>query len=257
MLKLALFNVILIGLCVAGAVLCKKFARTDKAKRTILMIVSLSIVACHYSSLLFHLIADGTVWDHLSGNPNLLLPIYPCNVVMWCCVILCFVDFRSRLFAFLTDYIFLFGLPSALVGMFANVDFVRNPSLLNYDVTTGIIAHAIMLFNVILLPVFGFYKINFTKNLIHILWSIVGMFLIGCYCNIVCRVIGSESYAYQVNSMFLLHSPFENIPFLKYPLIAGVAAVAYAIILFSGEKLFCKNKTKTFSDSKKSRRKVS
>lgn len=238
MLKLAVFNTVLMIIAVIGVVLCRKYVKSDRGKRTVLIIVSLLTVACHYSSLLYHFITEGTGWGHLVSNPNLLLPIYPCNVVMWCAVILAFVDFRSRTFEFLSDYLFLFGIVSTLVGMFANVDFIRNPTLRDYDVTTGILAHATLFFNVILLPAFGLFRLDFKKNILHILMSIIGMFLIGCYCNLLIRVLGSEEYAYNVNSMFILHSPFEGMPYLTYPLIGAVALVAYTVVLFVCDRVF-------------------
>ena len=53
------------------------------------------------------------------------------------------------------------------------------------------------------------------------------MAVIGGYCNLVFHALVSEAAAYDVNSMFLLHSPFEGVPFLVYPVIAGVALVLY------------------------------
>lgn len=244
MLKLFILNIILVGLSVIGALLCRKHATTDRAKRKVLIIVSLSIVACHYSQLLIPLFTKGNAWDNLNAHPNLLLPIYPCNVVMWSCVILAFVKFRTKVSEFLIDYVLLFGIFSTLVGMFANVDFINNPTLLDYDVTMGIITHGVMFFYVILIPALGLFKLDFRKNLLHIFVSIVVMFLAGFYCNTVCRVIGSESYAYSVNSMFILHSPFDNVPFLTYPTIAGLALVGYAIVLFVWYTVYKKVKAK-------------
>lgn len=246
MLELIILNLVLIGICVIGAILCKKFIKTDKGKRIALIVASLSTIACHYSSLLYHLIKDGTAMGFLISNPNLILPIYPCNVVMWCCLIQAFIKFDSKFFKFLTDYIFLFGIVSALVGMFVNVDFIRNPTLLNYDVTKGIVAHAVMLFNIILLPTLGFFKLNLFKNVASILISILSMFVIGCYCNLVFRVVGSESYAFSVNSMFILHSPFDGVDFLTYPFIAGIAVVFYFIALFICELIFVKKGERSF-----------
>ncbi|MCQ2556051.1 MAG: hypothetical protein MJ149_01835, partial [Clostridia bacterium] len=124
---------------------------------------------------------------------------------------------------------------SALVGMFVNIDFFNNPTLLNYDVTKGIVAHAIMLFNVVLLPTLGFFKLDLPRNMLNIAISIVMMFVVGLYCNLVFSVVGSEQMAYNVNSMFILHSPFEGAEFLTYPTIAGIAIVGYFLIFLIAE----------------------
>ena len=81
---------------------------------------------------------DGYV-EYLADNPNLILPIYPCNVVMWSCLIIGLIRNReSRFNKLLTDYVFWFGIFSTLVGMFANVDFINNPTLADYDITKSI-----------------------------------------------------------------------------------------------------------------------
>ena len=49
--------------------------------------------------------------------------------------------------------------------MFANVDFIKNPTLLDFEITKSIVAHATLLFNVLLLPLFGYIKIDFKRNM--------------------------------------------------------------------------------------------
>ena len=65
------------------------------------------------------------------------------------------------------------------------------------------------------------------RNMKNILLSIVEMLLTGLYCNLVFKVLVSEAAAYDVNSMFLLHSPFEGVAFLTYPVIALIAIPIY------------------------------
>ena len=110
-------------------------------------------ILLHYSSFLFRCLSNGNAIEYLRETPNLILPIYPCNVVMWSCLILGLLNNRnSKLGALLTDYIFWFGIFSTLVGMFANVDFINNPTLADYEITKSIVAHATLLFNLLLLP---------------------------------------------------------------------------------------------------------
>lgn len=63
------------------------------------------------------------------------------------------------------------------------------------------------------------------------------MYLIGLYCNKIFEVLVSYEEAYSVNSMFIIHSPFDGVPFLIYPVISAVALVLY-FILFSIWELF-------------------
>lgn len=233
MLKLFLFDLILILIIAAILVLLKKKgARAD----VLLVIAPLLTILCHYSSLPYHWFKDGMAIDFLRSNPNLLLPIYPCNVVMWCCLIFGSDRNRgSRFGQFLADYIFWFGILSAPVGMIVNIDFFRNPTFADYDVTKGVLAHAFMLFNVLLLPTFGYIKIDLPKNLKHIFFSELMMLALGVYCNLVFTVLDSEKTAYYVNSMFLIHSPFDDTRLLTYPLIAAVALVLYFAVFWIAE----------------------
>ena len=228
MLKLFIFNGCLIAVIVGALVLCRKKVRTQRGKSALLLIAAVLTILCHYSSLLYHALGDGKVLEYLKSNPNLLLPIYPCNAVMWCCLIFgCLRKKDGVLGRFLTDYIFWFGVISCVGGMFANVDFIRNPNLLDYDVTKGTTAHAFMLFNVLLLPVLGYVKVDLPKNLLHIFISVIMMFLLGLYCHLTFTVLAGADAAWNVNAMFISHSPFDWVPFLRYPVIALGALIAY------------------------------
>ena len=81
-------------------------------------------------------------------------------------------DKRSRLGSFFIDYLFWFGIVSTLVGMFANVDFINNPTLSDYENLKSIGAHATLLFNVLLLPLFNYVKTDVKRNLTNIIISI-------------------------------------------------------------------------------------
>ncbi len=228
MLTLVIFNLILLAIIALGLWLSKKFIRSQRAERILLLLASLLTILCHYSSLAYHVTVSGTAMEYLRQNPNLILPIYPCNVVMWSCVIFAFCKNKgSKLHAFLADYIFWFGIFSTLVGMFANVDFIREPTLANFEVTKSIVAHATLLFNVLLLPLFGHIRVDLWRNLRHMAISIAEMLVIGLYCNLVFGALVSEARAYDVNSMFLIHSPFAGLEFLTYPVIAAIALPLY------------------------------
>ena len=60
--------------------------------------------------------------------------------------------------------------------------------------------------------------------------SVIAMYLIGLYCSLIFRVFASWEMAYEENAMFILHSPFEALPFLRYPFIAAVGLFIYLII---------------------------
>ena len=229
--KLLIFNSILIALIALGLWLIKKFVKRERTQNVILIAAATITILFHYSTFLFRLVSGNDPMGYLSESPNLILPIYPCNVVMWSALIFaCLKDKKSKFGCFLTDYLFWFGIISTLVGMFANVDFIMNPTLTDYENVKSIGAHATLLFNVLLLLVFGYVKVDVKRNIINIVISIVEMAVIGGYCNVVFAALASAEAAYDVNSMFLLHSPFDGVDFLTYPVIALIAIPIYLAV---------------------------
>ena len=238
MKQLLLFNLLLILIIVSLLIILKKRIRSARALRILFLIAPVVTVLFHYSSFLYLLLTGGDSYAYLAENPNLLLPIYPCNLVMWCALIYgCLRNKESRFALFLSDYVFWFGIASTLVGMFANVDFILNPTLADYEVTKSIVAHATLLFNVLLIPVFGYLRPSFFRNMASIAISVIAMYVTGLYCNLAFRALVDAERAYAVNSMFIIHSPFEGLPFLRYPLIAAISLVLYLIIFTACDML--------------------
>ena len=237
--KLLIFNFILIALIALGLWSVKKYVKSERTKNLIFCVAAVFTILFHYSTLGFKLLTNGNAMEYLRDTPNLILPIYPCNVVMWSALIFAFFKNKdSRVGNFFADYLFWFGIISTLVGMFANVDFINNPTLADYNNFKSIAAHATLLFNVLLLPIFGHIKINIKRNLLNIIISIFVMAAIGFYCNLVFYVLVSAEAAYDVNSMFLIHSPFEGLDFLTYPVIALIAVPIYfAVFVICGRIL--------------------
>ena len=222
--KLLIFNFILIAIIAFGLWLVKRCVKKERTRNIILIVAAIFTIVFHYSSFIFKALSGDNAIKYLSETPNLILPIYPCNVVMWSALIFAFLkNKKSRVGSFFVDYLFWFGIISTLVGMFANVDFIMNPTLADYENFKSITAHATLLFNILLLPIFGYIKVHVKRNITNIIISIVMMALIGGYCNLVFHALVSEAAAYDVNSMFLIHSPFEGLDFLTYPFIALIA----------------------------------
>lgn len=229
--KLLLFNFILIAFIALGLWAVKKYVHRERTQNLILCAAAIFTIMFHYSTFGFKLLSGSDAMAYLSDTPNLILPIYPCNVVMWSALVFALLkNKKSRFGKFLADYLFWFGIVSTLVGMFANVDFINNPTLADYENVKSIAAHATLLFNVLLLPFFGYIKIDMKRNLTNIIISIFMMGAIGCYCNLVFCTLASPEAAYDVNSMFLIHSPFEGLDFLTYPVIALIAVPVYFVV---------------------------
>ena len=250
--KLLLFNFALIAVIILGLWCTKKFLKSESSRNIVLAIAAICTILLHYSTLIGKLVSGKDAIGYLSTTPNLILPIYPCNVVMWSALIFAFLKNKdSKIGKFFVDYIFWFGILSTLVGMFANVDFIKNPTLADWENVKSITAHATLLFNVLLLPIFGYVKIDLKRNMTNIILSIVVMALIGNYCNLVFHVLVSKDAAYNVNSMFLIHSPFDGVDFLTYPLIALMAVPFYFIVFMVCDFCFHKPKERFYYKTKK------
>lgn len=226
--KLIIFNCILLCIIFAGVYYLKKYIKKEKNKNLILLLAALLTILCHYSTFIYLCFTNGSATEYLKQNINLLLPIYPCNVVMWGALIYGIMpNKKSKGALFLVDYLFWFGIISTLVGMFANVDFINNPTFKDYEVTKSIVAHATLLFNILLICAFKHIKVNLFKNMLHIIISVIMMYIIGLYCNGLLEILVSEELANNVNSMFIRTSPFPSIKFLIYPIIALCSLVLY------------------------------
>ena len=229
--KLLIFNFILIFLIAIGLYIIKKCVKRELTQNIILIAAAIITIVFHYSAFFMDVLTGGNAFEHLRTTPNLILPIYPCNVVMWSALVFALLkNKKSKFGSFLADYLFWFGIISTLIGMFANVDFINNPTLADYQNVKSIGAHATLLFNVLLLPIFGYTKIDVKRNIFNIVLSVFGMGIIGCYCNVIFSSLVSEKAAYDVNSMFLIHSPFDGVDFLIYPVIALVAIPIYFLV---------------------------
>ena len=88
MLELVVFNLLLILVVAALLIIVKRTVKSEWAQNITLLIAAIITILFHYSTFIFYLITGGPAIEYLNECANLILPIYPCNVVMWCCLIL-------------------------------------------------------------------------------------------------------------------------------------------------------------------------
>ena len=135
--KLIVFNFILIALIVLGLWLVKRYIKKERAQSITLLVAAIFTVVFHYSAFGIKLLFGTGAVAYLSETPNLLLPIYPCNVVMWSAVIFAVLkNKRSKVGDFFVDYLFWFGIFSddfknAVFGIFGKLKKSRHNDLLN------------------------------------------------------------------------------------------------------------------------------
>ena len=242
--KLLILNLILVAIIAIGLILVKKYVKREFTQSIILIATSIVTILFHYSSFIIKLFSGDDAMGYLSNNPN---------VGMWSALIFGVLKNKKSKFAtFMVDYLFWFGIVSTLVGMFANVDFIKNPTLANYENVKSIVSHATLLFNVLLLVIFKYVKVNVIGNITNIMISVVEMAILGGYCTLALWALRSKEFAFYKNSMFLLHSPFEGLDFLTYPIIVLIAIPIYFAVFVicdliahkKGERFFDKIRAK-------------
>ena len=87
----------------------------------------------------------------------------------------------------------------------------------------------------------------------HMIISVVLMYIIGIYCNKIFEVLVSIDAANSVNSMFILHSPFLELPFLRYPFIAIISLILYFVLFFILELVVYQKNNRWFNRIKNKR----
>ena len=120
-----------------------KRINTERGKNLVLKTVAVLTVIIHYSVLLVEYLRDGGT--AYVGN-TYILPMYPCNVIMWLFLILAFLDNKKGIvFRVLSEFCFLVGTVCVIVGIVFNFNFDSTPTLLDYEVLKGLLSHSVLL----------------------------------------------------------------------------------------------------------------
>ena len=202
--------------------LMSKHLTTEEKKYNALKFYAIITVIIHYSSLWVDFFSEGVA----EVESVMLLPIYPCNILMWLLVASAFVKKRETVaYRMLTEFTFLGGVVCGFIGILLNENYDSNPTLLDYDVLKGLLSHSTMIIGCAYLAVSGIVKIR-VKNVISVVAGLILFLADGAIINTLYAVFNLD----PCNSMYLLEAPFENIPWLITP-VMGLMGVALAFIL--------------------------
>lgn len=188
-------------------VLAGIFVKQEKYKTLILRILAVVTVVLHFSDLYVDFFTTGTA---TLASPQ-LLPIHPCNVIMWLLLICAFVRNReSKAAKILMEFCFYAGVVCGTIGIVLNENFGNNPTLTDWFVLKGMLSHSTMLAGCIYILVAKFFKVR-VSNLIAVflglcLFIVDGLIINGLYAAF---KIG------ECNSMYLLTPPLENAPWFN------------------------------------------
>ena len=204
-------------------IMCKKVVRNQNTKDRILKIVAISVVVIHFSSL---------YEDFFSNNgealveDNMLLPIYPCNIIMWLLLIVSFMKNKeSIIYKTLSEFTFIGGTICGLAGVLFNINFLNNPNFFDYDIFKGLISHTVMIFGTIYLFVFKYVKLEVARTTKSIFWGLIIFAVDGIVINALFYYFGLDS----VNAMYMLEPPFAGLPQFNF-LSLGVMGVVGCFI---------------------------
>ncbi len=223
-----LYMVISAIITVGILILASKFIKTDKNKELFLKWVAVITVILHYSIIWVEFFGNGGTTEGLEGSH--LLPIYPCHIMMWILFIVAFIKNKSgKVFTILAEFAFWVGIVCASIGIILNENYSNTPTLTDWSVLKGLLSHSTLLLGCIYLLVGKFIRIS----VFNVVSSAIGLMLFivdGLFANWLYAVCGLE----EVNAMYLLHSPFDSMPWLS-PILMGFVGIT---LLFAGLALY-------------------
>lgn len=221
-----LYMVITFSLTIALVVLFHFKVKSESGKFKVLKISAVLTVIIHYSSLW----VDFFTSNEVAVQDSMLLPIYPCNIMMWLLLITSFVKKREGIvYKMLTEYTFWAGVVCGIIGIVLNENYANNPNILDYDIFKGLFSHTTMVFGCLYLKTSGIVKIR-VSNVISVIAGLLLFVVDGLIINGLIDLAGRS----EVNSMYLISPPFENLPFITTPLI-GLAGI---IVAFTATALY-------------------
>lgn len=200
-------------------VLCSRFVRDDKHKKRILLFSAVITVVIHYSSLWVDFFATG---GNATFESTHILPVYPCNVVMWMLLAAAAMKNKnSTIFHLLGEFCFLGGTVCGVVGIVLNANFDATPTLADYDIFKGLLSHSTMLFGCLYLFTGKFVRLRMFNTV-----SVTA----GLGTFVICGMIVNQLYLQfgmdPPDGMFLRSNPYLPVS----PIFLGIGVV---LILFS------------------------
>lgn len=211
-----LYMVISAILSVGLLVLFHYTVKSEKGKDYVLRSFAIITVALHYSPLWVDFFKTGSA----EVSSVMLLPIHPCNVLMWLLLIASFIKNKESLIGkTLSEFVFWGGTVCGTIGIVINENFGSNPTLADYDVLKGMLSHSTMLFGAIYLLVAGYIKIR-VINVRSVAFGLCLFVVDGLIINGLYAIFKLD----PCNSMYLLEVPFASMPWLN-TLTIGIIGV--------------------------------
>lgn len=222
-------TLLMVALLICFKILIKK----DERKNLVVKVCAILTVILHYSSLYVDYFSVGEALV----ESTMLLPIYPCHIVMWLLVIVAFYKNKSsKIYKLLAEATFYIGIVGGTIGIMFNENYFNNPNLAEWGVLKGMLSHSTMLLGCIYLKVGDFIKIR-VSNLYGILTGLCILIVDGFLVISIFRLFDME----PPNAMYLLENPFPSIPWINTWAI-GILGIVIGFIITSVYELMCLEK---------------
>ena len=200
--------------------LARVFARDEKSKNCILKISAIITVVIHYSNLWVNYFASG---GSVTIENNHILPVYPCNVMMWMLLIAALMKNKHGLaFRMLSEFCFYGGILCGVLGIVLNENFGNNPTLTDYSVLKGLLSHSTMLLGCIYMKVGKYFTVQ-PSNAFSVAAGASVFVLCGIGVNRLYDHFGMEA----PDGMFLRHNPY----FPCSPILPGICVIVLMYIV--------------------------
>lgn len=195
-------------------VLFSRYAKDDHTKNRILRFFAIITVMIHYSDLWVDYFTNGGIAEIQSTH---ILPVYPCNVVMWMLLVASLLKDKDRLlFQLLGEFCFYGGTLCSVLGIALNFNFDNNPTLADYDVLKGLLSHSTMLVGCLYMLVGRYIKISMF-NPVSVAAGLGVFVSCGTAVNALYTSFGME----PPDGMWLLSNPYISMP----PMLLGLFLV--------------------------------
>lgn len=197
-------------LTVALLALAGMCVHDEKSKNRILLFSAVLTVILHYSNLwVDYFVSGGTA----TLENNHLLPVYPCNVVMWMLLVSAVIkNKQSLIFRMLSEFCFYAGTLCGILGIVLNYNFDNTPTLADYDVLKGMLSHSTMLFGCLYMRVGKYVKFR-VFNIISIAAGLCVFIFFGHAVNALYEHFGMAA----PDGMWLRENPYFSVS----PMILG------------------------------------
>lgn len=233
-MKLLTYTLTTLFITILLLVICKKRIKQERTRDLVLKISAIITVVIHYSSLWIDFFTNGIA----VVEAPMLLPIYPCNICMWLLLICAyFKDKNTKIFKIICEFTALAGTLCGFIGTIINENFLNNPDFSNFNILKGLMSHTTMVFCCLYLIVMDYMKIRVISNLFSCFCGLVFFVVDG----IIINTLFAAFKLPEVNSMYLLHKPFPDIPFLNFFTIGIIGLFIGFIFCFIYEMIALKS----------------